>query len=174
MEGRPIDEIWNYQQIDLGFNYRMNEMQAALGLSQLQKLDFFVVTRQSIARHYDKGLAGVDIQTPWQQAGTYSSFHLYPIQVTATSGIGQQVLYEALTDAGVKVNLHYIPVYLQPFYARLGFKPGYCPHAEGYFKSSLSIPLYASMTSDQQNRVIALIESLCHKKVVNRAVGAAL
>jgi UDP-4-amino-4,6-dideoxy-N-acetyl-beta-L-altrosamine transaminase len=174
MEGRPIDEIWNYQQIDLGFNYRMTEMQAALGLSQLQKLDFFVATRQSIACHYSQSLAGVDIKTPWQQPDTYSSFHLYPIQVTATSGISQQALYKALTDAGVKVNLHYIPVYLQPYYARLGFKPDYCPHAEDYFKSSLSIPLYVGMTSDQQNRVVALLESLCHGKVVNRAVGATL
>jgi len=119
MEGRPSDEIWNYQQIDLGFNYRMTEMQAALGLSQIQKLNEFVATRQAIASCYDQALAGVDIQTPWQHPDTRSSFHLYPIQVSATSGISQQALYKALTDAGVKVNLHYIPVYLQPYYARL-------------------------------------------------------
>ena len=174
MVQRPRDEIWNYQQIDLGFNYRMTELQAALGLSQLQKLDQFVVTRQTIASYYDHALSDVDIQTPWQHPDGLSSFHLYPIQVTATSGVDQQSLYQALTRAGVLVNLHYIPVYRQPYYARLGFKPGYCPHAEDYFKSSISIPVYASMTSEQQHRVVALIESLCHAKVVKRAVGAGL
>jgi UDP-4-amino-4,6-dideoxy-N-acetyl-beta-L-altrosamine transaminase len=171
---RPADEIWNYQQIDLGFNYRMTEIQAALGLSQLQKLDQFVATRQAIASYYDHALSGVDIQTPWQHPDTHSSFHLYPIQVTATSGISQQALYRALTDAGVKVNLHYIPVYLQPYYTRLGFKPGYCPYAEDYFKSIMSIPVYASMTEAQQHRVVALIQSLCNAKAVKRAVGGSL
>ncbi|MSP36524.1 MAG: UDP-4-amino-4,6-dideoxy-N-acetyl-beta-L-altrosamine transaminase [Limnohabitans sp.] len=172
LEPRPADEIWNYQQIDLGFNYRMTELQAALGLSQLQKLDQFVATRKAIASYYDHALSGVDIQTPWQHPDALSSFHLYPIQVSATSGISQQALYQALTHAGVLVNLHYIPVYRQPYYARLGFKPGYCPHAEDYFKSSISIPVYASMTEAQQRRVIELIQSLCHVKVVKRAVGA--
>jgi UDP-4-amino-4,6-dideoxy-N-acetyl-beta-L-altrosamine transaminase len=174
MEVRPNDEIWNYQQIDLGFNYRMTEMQAALGLSQLQKLDEFVSTRQAIARYYDHALSGVEIQTPWQHPNGLSSFHLYPIQVTATSGISQQALYKALTEAGVKVNLHYIPVYLQPYYARLGFKRGYCPHAEDYFKSSMSIPVYASMTEAQQHRVVDLIQSFCHAKVLKRVAGAAV
>ena len=174
MAPRPTDEIWNYQQIDLGFNYRMTEMQAALGLSQLHKLDEFLSTRQAIARYYDHALSGVEIQTPWQHPDTLSSFHLYPIQVTATSGISQQALYQALTEAGVKVNLHYIPVYLQPYYARLGFKHGYCPHAEDYFKSSMSIPVYASMTEAQQQRVVDLIQSLCHAKVVKRVAGAAV
>jgi UDP-4-amino-4,6-dideoxy-N-acetyl-beta-L-altrosamine transaminase len=174
MVQRPLDEIWNYQQIDLGFNYRMTELQAALGLSQLQKLDEFVSTRQAIARYYDHALSGVEIQTPWQHPNGLSSFHLYPIQVTATSGISQQALYKALTEAGVKVNLHYIPVYLQPYYARLGFKRGYCPHAEDYFKSSMSIPVYASMTEVQQHRVVDLIQSFCHAKVLKRLAGAAV
>jgi len=172
MAPRPAEEIWNYHQIDLGFNYRMTEMQAALGLSQLQQLDTFVMKRQSIARYYDHALAEVNIQTPWQYPQSQSSFHLYPIQVTSTSGISQQALYKALTEAGVKVNLHYIPVYLQPYYARLGFKPGSCPHAEDYFKSSMSIPMYASMTEAQQNQVVDLLQSLCHAKAVKRAVGA--
>lgn len=174
MVPRPADEIWNYQQIDLGFNYRMTEMQAALGLSQLQKLDEFVATRQAIANYYDHALSVVDIQTPWQHPDALSSFHLYPIQMTTTSGISQQALYKKLTEAGVKVNLHYIPVYRQPYYERLGFKPGYCPHAEDYFKLSMSIPVYASMTEAQQHQVVDLFQSLCHAKVVKRAVGAAV
>ncbi len=174
MAPRPAEEIWNYQQIDLGFNYRMTEMQAALGLSQLQKLDEFVAYRQNIAHYYDHALSGLDIQTPWQHPDALSSFHLYPIQVTAKSGISQQALYKAMTEAGVKVNLHYIPVYLQPYYARLGFKRGYCPNAEDYFKSSMSIPVYASMTEAQQHRVVELIQSLCHAKVLKRMAGAAV
>lgn len=152
----------------------MTDMQEELGLSQLQKFDFFVAKRQSIARYYDHSLSGVEIQILWQHSDTLSSFHLYPIQVTATSGISQQALYQALTEAGVKVNLHYIPVYLQPYYARLGFKRGYCPHAEDYFKSSISIPVYASMTEAQQHKVVELIQSLCHAKVVKRVAGAAV
>ena len=174
MEARPADEIWNYQQIDLGFNYRMTEMQAALGLSQLQQLDRFVSIRQSIAAFYDQALSAVDIHTPWQHPDTLSSFHLYPIQISATSGISQKALYQSLTEAGVKVNLHYIPVYRQPYYARLGFKPGYCPHAEDYYKSSISIPVYAALTAVQRQRVVELIQRLCNPKVMKLVMGATL
>ena len=174
MEARPADEIWNYQQIDLGFNYRMTEMQAALGLSQLQQLDRFVSIRQSIAVFYDQALSAVDIHTPWQHPDTLSSFHLYPIQISATSGISQKALYQSLTEAGVKVNLHYIPVYRQPYYARLGFKPGYCPHAEDYYKSSISIPVYAVLTVVQRQRVVELIQRLCNPKVMKLVMGATL
>ena len=174
MEPRPADEIWNYQQIDLGFNYRMTEMQAALGLSQLQQLDRFVSIRQSIAAFYDQALSAVDIHTPWQHPDTLSSFHLYPIQISATSGISQKALYQSLTEAGVKVNLHYIPVYRQPYYARLGFKPGYCPHAEDYYKSSISIPVYAALTAVQRQRVVELIQRLCNPKVMKLVMGATL
>ena len=166
------DEIWNYQQVELGFNYRMTEIQAALGLSQLQQLDKFVDTRQSIAKIYDTALTRLEVQTPWQHPDTVSSFHLYPIQVTTTSGISQSALYMALNQSGVKVNLHYIPVYRQPYYERLGFKFGYCPNAEDYFKSSISIPIYASMTNEQQNRVVGLLRSLCQPKKGKNAFGA--
>jgi UDP-4-amino-4,6-dideoxy-N-acetyl-beta-L-altrosamine transaminase len=167
----PSDEIWNYQQIDLGFNYRMTELQAALGMSQLQKLDEFVSVRHNIAAYYDQAFSAVDIKTPWQHPDTYSSYHLYPIQVTETSLFSQKEMYRALTEAGVKVNLHYIPVYRQPYFERLGFKRGYCSNAENYFKSSISIPIYASMTIDQQNRVIHLIKSMCQPVMYKKAMG---
>jgi len=174
IETRPVDEIWNYQQIDLGFNYRMTEIQAALGLSQLNRLDEFVKTRHNIATFYDQELLKVEINTPWQHQDAQSSFHLYPIQVTESSGISQQSLYQALTQAGVKANLHYIPVYRQPYYARMGFKAGYCPNAEKYYKLSISIPIYASMTTEQQYHVVDLIKFFCHSKVEKKAVGARL
>ena len=168
----PNDEIWNYQQIDLGFNHRMTEIQAALGLSQLQMLDEFVTKRHAVAAFYDQALSGTDIKTPWQHPDTYSSYHLYPIQVTDTSGISQQALYKLMTGEGVKVNLHYIPVYRQPYYAQMGFKKNHCPNAEKYFKSSISIPVFPSMTSDQQQRVVELIQTHCGRKKEQSAMEA--
>ena len=174
MELRPSDEIWNYQQISLGFNYRMTEIQAALGLSQVGRLDEFVNIRKTIASFYDQALSQIEIKTPWQHPNTQSSFHLYPIQLTDKSGISQKSLYQALTQAGVKVNLHYIPVYRQPHYQRLGFKSGYCPNAEKYFKKSISIPIYASMTTEQQHRVVDLIQSFCYSKIIKKVIGGRL
>jgi len=116
----------------------------------------------------------VDIQTPCQYPDTHSIFHLYPIQVTPTSAISQSAPYTALTDVGVKVSLHYIPVYLQPYYARLGFKLGYWPNADDYSKSSMSILGYASMNGAQQHQVLELIQSQCHVKVAQRVAGVGL
>ena len=160
MQERPEDEIWNYQQFELGFNYRMTELQAALGLSQLNNLDEFVQRRHTIASHYDQALKTLPIKTPWQHPDAHSSFHLYPIQVEPSlCGKTQKEVYQRLTQAGIKVNLHYIPVYRQPFFERMGFKLGYCPNAEHYFKSSISIPVYSSMSAEQQNRVVEELRS---------------
>jgi len=160
MQVRPADEIWNYQQIELGFNYRMTELQAALGLSQLNKLDEFVQTRHTIAFKYDQALQALPVKTPWQHPDAHSSFHLYPIQVESSiCGKTQKEVYQALTQAGIKVNLHYIPVYRQPHFERLGFKAGYCPHAEHYFKSSISIPVYSSLSAELQSRLVEEIRS---------------
>ena len=156
----PEDEIWNYQQLSLGFNYRMTELQAALGLSQLKKLGEFVKIRHKIASNYDKALNDVPVKTPWQHPDSYSSYHLYPILVDQlTCGKNQKEVYHALNQAGIRVNLHYIPVYRQPYFERLGFKRGYCPNAEKYFKASISIPVYASMSTEQQTRVVEEIRS---------------
>ena len=155
MQLRPVDEIWNYQQLQLGFNYRMTEMQAALGLSQLQQLDTFILQRHAHAAVYDKALKDLPLQTPWQHPDSYSSYHLYPVLVPQTPhGPTQQQVYQALHLAGIQANLHYIPVYLQPFYAAMGFKRGHCPQAESYFKQAISIPLFAHLQADQQCHVI--------------------
>ncbi len=155
MQSRPSDEIWNYQQISLGFNYRLTEFQAALGLTQMRRLDSFVEKRHRIARRYDSELKGLPIETPWQHIDSYSSYHLYPIRIKQdNSDKTQRDVYTALQRSAINVNLHYIPVYLQPFYRAMDFNTGYCPESEKYFREVLSIPMYATLTDIEQDYVI--------------------
>lgn len=164
MRLQPDDELWNYQQIELGFNYRMTELQAALGLSQLEKIDAFVSSRRAYAEIYDNTLRDLPLITPWQHPDCESSYHLYPLRVnTLKNGQGQKDLYREMHLAEIKVNLHYIPVYLQPFYADKGFQRGYCPHAETYFKEVISIPMYAGMTQSQQEKVCVQLNRVFQK-----------
>lgn len=164
IQPRPDLEIWNYQQIDLGFNYRMTDIQAALGVSQMTRLDEFVERRHALAQRYDKVLDGLPIKTPWQHPDARSSYHLYPIRLDLNAiEITQRQVYDALRANGILVNLHYIPVYRQPFYETMGFRPGYCPEAERYYRETISIPMYPAMTDAQQDRVVTALK---------RAVGA--
>lgn len=158
MQPRPADEIWNYQQIRLGYNYRMTDIQAALGVSQMERLQAFVEQRHRIAERYDTELADLPIQLPWQSPCSYSSYHLYPIRVRPdVSGVSQRELYDVLQAAGINVNLHYIPVYRQPYYEAMGFKAGYCPEAEAYFRQALSIPMYPTLSETEQGLVIQVL-----------------
>mgnify|MGYP003705929435 CR=1 FL=1 len=155
MDERPADEIWNYQQIELGFNYRMTDIQAALGVSQMNRLDEFVRIRNRIAQRYDEELEGLSIQLPGRRDDTYSSYHLYPVRVKNTTVKSyQKRIYQRLLASGIVVNLHYIPVYRHPFYQGIGFEKGYCPESEAYFREALSIPIYTSLTDSDQTRVI--------------------
>jgi len=155
---RSKDEIWNYQQIDLGFNYRMTDMQAALGLSQIRRLDSFVEKRCDIAQRYDSELSNLPIVTPWQHPDSNSAYHLYPIRIQQEkSGKTQRQVYDDLQAHGINVNLHYIPVYRQPYYEAMGFKLGYCPESEHYHKESLSIPMYPTLTDAEQTKVIRVL-----------------
>jgi UDP-4-amino-4,6-dideoxy-N-acetyl-beta-L-altrosamine transaminase len=155
MHPRPPQEIWNYQQIGLGFNYRMTELHAALGLSQMQRLDAFVTNRHAIAKRYDQLLRGLPLQPPWQHADSYSAYHLYVIRLKlGETRKTQKQFYTALHAAGLGVNVHYIPVYRQPYYEQLGFKAGYCPQAEQYYSEVISIPMYPGLTNEQQDFVV--------------------
>ncbi len=155
MHPRPAQEIWNYQQIALGFNYRMTDIHAALGLSQMRRLDEFLTQRHNIAQRYDQLLAALPITIPWQHPDSYSGYHLYVIRLQlASTGKTQRQVYELLRAAGILVNLHYIPVYRQPYYEQMGFAAGYCPEAEQYYTQAISIPLYPSLTIEQQDYVV--------------------
>jgi dTDP-4-amino-4,6-dideoxygalactose transaminase len=158
MHPRPNNEIWNYQQIELGFNYRMTDIQAALGLSQMQRLDEFVKRRHEIAERYDAELRSLPITMPHHSPGTYSSYHLYPIRVSeADSGKTQRQVYDALWQNGVAANLHYIPVHRQPYYEKLGFKAGDFPEAEQFHREVISLPMFPTLEPGQQTAVIAVL-----------------
>jgi UDP-4-amino-4,6-dideoxy-N-acetyl-beta-L-altrosamine transaminase len=153
---------WYYQQIELGFNYRMTDIQAALGLSQMKRLNEFVARRHELVRRYNNALSDLPLTIPWQHPGSYSAFHLYVIRLQ----LGQitkshRQVFEELRSAGILVNLHYIQVHTHPYYKQLGFKVGDFPEAERYYTEAISLPLYYSLSDDNQDRVIkALREAL--------------
>jgi UDP-4-amino-4,6-dideoxy-N-acetyl-beta-L-altrosamine transaminase len=155
MQARPENEIWNYQQIELGFNYRMTDIQAALGLSQMTRLDEYVAHRHEIAKLYDSELSSLPVTLPWQSQQTYSSYHLYPIRVNDIQAkITQRQMFDALWESGIGVNLHYVPVHRQPYYENLGFKDGDFPEAERFHREVISFPMYPTLTVEQQEHVI--------------------
>lgn len=149
------DGPWYYQQIDLGFNYRMTDMQAALGVSQMRRLDDYVARRHLLARRYDELLADLPITTPWQHPDSYSGWHLYVIRLKLGKIKKSHLnVFNALRTAGLGVNLHYIPVYQQPYYEKLGFSTGYCQEAEQYYAEAISLPMYPGLIEGQQDRVV--------------------
>ena len=196
MEGEPHG-AWYYQQVEFGFNYRMTDMQAALGVSQMTRIDEFVARRHELARRYDKLLAGLPLTLPWQHPDGYSAFHLYVVQVKSTPttlhnslpplgpqfaplqgmcanlsknalyfphpfpgegrggvGVDRRQLFDSMRIANIGVNVHYIPVHTHPYYRRMGFAECMFPEAERYYSQAISLPMFASMTNDQQDRVV--------------------
>jgi UDP-4-amino-4,6-dideoxy-N-acetyl-beta-L-altrosamine transaminase len=153
---------WYYEQIDLGYNYRMTELQAALGISQMERLDDFVAARHSLANIYNKELSGLPIGLPFQLENTYSGMHLYVVRLNLNEiKKSHKKVFEELRERGIGVNLHYIPVHIQPYYKKMGFDLGDFPQAEDYYKEAISIPIFHGMTDQQQNEVIAtLVEVL--------------
>lgn len=155
MQPEPSAEIWNYQQTDLGFNYRMTDILGALGLSQMHRLDEFVARRHALAARYDQLLSDVPLFCPWQHPDSYSSFHLYVVRLKIGEiNKSQRAVYEIMRREGVLVNLHYIPVYRQPYYENKGFRSGYCLQAEKYYSEVITIPLYPALTDVQQEKVV--------------------
>jgi UDP-4-amino-4,6-dideoxy-N-acetyl-beta-L-altrosamine transaminase len=149
------DGPWYYQQIELGFNYRMTDMQAALGLSQMRRLDSFVAKRHELASRYDEMLKSFPLTTPWQHADSYSGLHLYVVRLRSEGAkFIRREVFERLRVAGIGVNVHYIPVYHQPYYARLGFNPSDFPEAESYYAEAISLPMYPGLTEEQQLEIV--------------------
>ncbi len=152
------DGPWYYQQIDLGFNYRMTDIQAALGSSQMARLDDYVARRHAIAKRYDTLLAGLPLTLPWQHADSYSGLHLYVIRLQLGKiDKTHREIFEALRAQNIGVNLHYIPVYAQPYYQKMGFNPADFPNAERYYAEAISIPIYSGLTEAQQSEVVDAI-----------------
>ncbi len=150
------DGPWYYQQLELGWNYRLTDMQAALGLSQMDRLDTFINRRRSLADAYDVRLADLPLRLPGRLADANSSWHLYVIRLEDPTR--HRATFEALRADGIGVNLHYIPVHLQPYYRKMGFGPGDFPVSEDYYARAISIPLFAGLTDDDQEQVVRTLE----------------
>lgn len=158
---KPADGPWYYEQIDLGFNYRMTDLQAALGVSQMQRLTSFVAKRHELAQRYNKLLKDLPVTLPWQHNNSYSGLHLYVIRLQLDN-IGKTHLevFEGMRAAGILVNLHYIPVHMQPYYQEMGFEVGQFPEAERYYQEAISLPMFPTMSDEQQNKVISILKNL--------------
>jgi dTDP-4-amino-4,6-dideoxygalactose transaminase len=152
----PDNGLWYYQQLELGFNYRMTDLHAALGLSQMARLDEFVARRRELAARYQVLLADLPVTLPTVQEGADSAWHLYVVRLDLSRiSLSQKQVFDALRAAGLGVNLHYIPVHLQPYYQEQGFAEGDFPQAERYFLEALSLPLFPELTDALQDEVVA-------------------
>lgn len=158
---RISDGPWYYEQIDLGYNYRMTELQAALGVSQMERLDEYVAKRHLLSSRYDQLLKDFPVITPSQHSDSYSGLHLYVIrlQLQHMKKTHREV-FEGFRKGGIGVNLHYIPIHLQPYYRRMGFKVGDFPNAERYYSEAISLPMYQALTEVEQDLVIEVFRGL--------------
>jgi UDP-4-amino-4,6-dideoxy-N-acetyl-beta-L-altrosamine transaminase len=152
---------WMYDQVELGLNYRMTDIQAALGTSQMARLDPFVARRRELAARYDRLLAKLPLTRPWQHPDTHSAWHLYVIRLHRSEiKLSRRQVFDALRAAGIGVNVHYIPVHTQPYYRNLGFAPGMFPEAEIYYADAITLPLFSKMTNDEQDAVVAALQKI--------------
>ena len=148
------DGPWYYQQLDLGYNYRLTDLQAALGFSQLDRLDQYISKRHEISENYHNLLAGLPVTTPWQHPDSYSAYHLYVIRLHQEHATKNHLqVFQELRSRNILVNVHYIPVHLQPYYQTLGFRQGSFPNAESYYQEALSLPMFPTLADEEQNYV---------------------
>lgn len=156
-----LKEPWFYEQQLLGFNYRMTDIHAALGLSQIKRLDIMIKKRHLLAKNYFKKLDSLPIKLPFQNPDSYSSFHLFVIRLDLENiKFSQEEVFNLLKENEIFVNLHYMPVYYHPYFKKLGFKKGYCPEAEKYYSETMSIPMYSSLLKKDQNKVIKVLNKI--------------
>jgi UDP-4-amino-4,6-dideoxy-N-acetyl-beta-L-altrosamine transaminase len=155
----PSAGAWYYEQLDLGYNYRMTDIQAALGASQMRRLDTFIMRRHELARSYDVELANLPVVLPTRANNNRSALHLYVVRLRAEAKRSRGEVFDTLRTAGIGVNVHYIPVHLQPYYRSLGFKRGDFPRAERYYEDAISLPLFYGLTDEAQSRVISSVWS---------------
>jgi dTDP-4-amino-4,6-dideoxygalactose transaminase len=152
------DGGWYYEQIGLGFNYRLTDLQAALGASQMARIDSYVRRRHEIAARYGELLRDLPIVLPAQHSDTSSAYHLYPIRIPSNGESAFRAkVFQSLREAGIGVNVHYIPVHTQPYYRAMGFQPGDFPEAERYYAEAISLPMYPTLTQAQQDQVISAV-----------------
>ena len=149
------DGPWYYEQIDLGLNYRMTDIHAALGISQMKRIDEFIKRRHEIFARYNDSFKNIDIVTPWQHPDNYSALHLYIIRVK-----NHKDSFKFMRNNGIGVNLHYIPIYRQPYFKKFGFDSINFPESEKYYKEAISIPIYPDLTSTDQNKVINVVHAM--------------
>ncbi|WP_261845150.1 UDP-4-amino-4,6-dideoxy-N-acetyl-beta-L-altrosamine transaminase [Aliamphritea ceti] len=155
------DGPWYYQQIELGYNYRMTELQAALGVSQMGRVDAFVFRRHQLAHRYYQALESLPITLPWQHPDSYSGLHLFVIRLKLEQiKLTHRDVFEALRAKGIGVNLHYIPVHTQPYYQATGFKADDFPEAMKYYAEAISLPMFHGMTTEQQDEVISVLKEV--------------
>lgn len=158
---QPPDGAWYYQQLELGFNYRMTDIEAALGVSQLGRLDEYVARRRTLAARYDKLLGELPLRTPWQDPETLSAYHLYVVRLLEVElPMGHRAVFDALRAGGIGVNLHYIPVHLQPYYRALGFEEGDFPESERYYAEAMTLPLFPTLSEMEQETVAATVSAV--------------
>lgn len=161
----PSHGSWYYQQIELGYNYRMTDLQAALGVSQMRRLSEFVSKRHHIARRYDRLLNGLPVKIPYQLEDTYSGLHLYVIRLKLDEiDRSHKQVFEGLIEKGIGVNVHYIPVHLHPYYTAMGFQQGDFPESEEYYSEAISLPMYPNLSEEDQDKVVGVLSSLLVSK----------
>lgn len=154
---RTPDGGWFYQQLELGYNFRLTDFAAALGLSQFKRLDQFITRRHEIAKLYTKLLSNSNIVTPWQNLDTYSSFHLYVVRIPNSRTLNRNLIFERLRSNGILVNLHYIPVYQHPYYERFGYDYSLFPEAEKYYSEAISLPIFPGLLDSDVESIVEII-----------------